>query len=286
MDKPMRGKQGLPAPVDLSVRIYSRLLAAYPGRFRAEYEYHMLQLFRDVCRNVYQRGGLVGIILLWVRTSLDLVRTTVEEHIERGIEMNREKFVQWSGWALMAGAILFTAGLILGNFDSQWEDPIGGIDAFYEISQIVGMGLGQILFVIGLLGLRSGYAVRSGSLGGGLLIAAITGGVVSLGGMMLMNSSDAGWTVWVIGLLTMTLALAVFGVVAMRRKVFSRWNFAPLLAGGMLPAMLGIGLAFESVGGSLGDWPIVLTFSATSIGMILLGYRMQADVEVTPPALA
>lgn len=286
MDKPMRGNQGLPAPVDLSIRIYSKLLAAYPGQFRAEYEYHMLQLFRDVCRNVFQRGGLAGMTSLWMRTSLDLIRTTVEEHIERGIEMNREKFVQWSGWALMAGAILFTAGLILGNFDSQWEDPIGGIDAFYEISQIVGMGLGQILFVIGFLGLRSGYAARSGNLGGGVLIVAIAGGVVSLGGMTLMNTTDAGWTIWVSGLLTMTLALAVFGVVAIRRKVFSRWNFAPLLAGVMLPALFGIGSASEAVGGSTRDWVIVLFFSATAVGMILLGYRMQADVEALPTAVA
>jgi hypothetical protein len=268
----MSAKHGLPAPVGLSVRIYSKLLAAYPGQFRAEYGYHMQQVFRDTCRQTYKRGGIAAMVALWSRTALDLLRTTVEEHIERGIEMNREKFVQWSGWALITGAILFTAGLILGNFDSQWEDPIGGVDAFYEISQIVGMGLGQMLFVIGFLGLRSGYAVRSGKLGGGVLIVAIAGGVISLGGMTLMSTTDAGWTIWISGLLTMTLALA-----------FSRWNFAPLLAGVMLPALFGIGLAFETVGGS-SDWVIVLFFSATAIGMILLGYRMQADIEASPRA--
>jgi hypothetical protein len=282
----MRGDQGLPGPVDLSVRVYSTLLAAYPGRFREEYGSQMLQVFRDVCRHEYKQGGLLGVTALWLRTSLDLVRTTVEEHIERGIEMDREKFVKWSGWALMAGAILFAAGLILGNFDSQWEDPIGGVDAFYEISQIAGMGLGQIFFVIGLLGLRSGYADRSGRLGAILLIAAITGGVVSLAGMTVMNTSEFGWAAWMSGLLALTLALAAFGLVTMRRRVFSGWNFAPLLAGVFLPVLLVVGLAIESSGGTLGDWIFVLGTSGTSIGLILLGYRMQADIGTVPAPIA
>ncbi len=278
----MRGDQGLPAPVELSVRVYSTLLAAYPGRFRAEYGAPMLQVFRDICRREYRRGGLWGMAALWLRTTLDLVRTTVEEHVERGFEMDREKFVKWSGWALMAGAILFSAGLILGNFDSDWNDPIGGVDAFYEISQIAGMGLGQLLFVVGLLGLRSGYANRSGGLGAFLLIAAIVGGVISLGGMTIMNTSEAGWTAWVAGLLTMTLALASFGIVTMRRQVFSSWNFAPLLAGIFLPLIFVVGSAIESNGGLLGDWIFVLGTSGTSIGLILLGYRMQADIDRVP----
>jgi hypothetical protein len=285
-ERPVRAKHGLPAPVGLSVRIYSWLLAAYPGRFRAEYGYHMQQVFRDACRHTYRQEGVTGMAALWLRTTLDLVRTTVEEHVERGIEMDREKFVKWSGWVLMAGAILFAAGLILGNFDSDWNDPIGGVDAFYEISQIAGMSLGQIFFLIGLLGLRSGYADRSGRLGAILLIAAITGGVVSLAGMSVMNTSEAGWAAWVAGLLTMTLALAGFGLVTMRRKVFSSWNFAPLLAGVFLPVLFVVGFAIESSGGSLGDWIFVLGTSGTSIGLLLLGYRMQADIDAAPTALA
>jgi len=142
----MRERNWAPASIDLSVRIYTWLLAAYPERFRTEYGPHMAQVFRDVCRRESLRGGLPGVATLWARTSLDLVRTSVEEHIDRGIDMNRENFVRWSGWALMAGAVLFAAGLIIGSFDSNWSDPIGGFDAFYEVSQIVGIVLGQILF--------------------------------------------------------------------------------------------------------------------------------------------
>ncbi len=71
--------------------------------------------------------------------------------------MDRESSSAGVVGLLIAGAVLFAAGLIIGNFDSNWEDPIGGVDAFYEISQIVGMGLGQILFVDRTAGTAEGF---------------------------------------------------------------------------------------------------------------------------------
>jgi hypothetical protein len=239
----------------------------------------MAQVFRDVCRRDYNRRGLSGMTALWARTSLDLIRTTVEEHIERGIDMNREKFVRWSGWALAAGGVLFTAGLILGSFDTSDIDPIGGPNAVYEIGQIVGLVLGQILFVIGLLGLRAGYAGRSGSLGAALLLLAAIGSVVSLGGLLAMSAYENGWLVWMGGYLTMNASLAVFGIVAVRRRVFSRWNFAPVLAGIGIPLLFGIGVVgVDSASGQAPEWGSFLAVGLTAIGLILIGYRMQADV--------
>jgi hypothetical protein len=240
----------------------------------------MAQAFRDVCRRDYRRGGLPSMASLWARTSLDLIRTTVEEHIERGIDMSREKFVRWSGWALVAGAILFAAGLILGSFDSFDMDPIGGADAIYEYGQAAGLVLGQILFVIGLLGLRAGYASRSGSLGAGLLLLTVVGSVVSLGGLLILSSIEAGWEVWMGGYLAMTVTLVIFGIVAMRRRVFSRWNYAPILAGIGIPLLFGIGIAgVDSVNGTAPEWSALLAVVMTSVGLILIGYRMQADVS-------
>lgn len=280
----MRRSSWAPATIDLSVRFYNWLLAAYPNQFRAEYGALMAQVFRDVCRRDYRRRGLTGVTALWARTTLDLVRTAVEEHIERGIDMNREKFVRWSGWALMAGAILFAAGGVVGSFDSNYADPIGGVDAFYEIGQIAGLVLGQMLFVVGLLGLRAGYAERSGALGTGLLWVAVVGGAVSLGGMIAMNSTDVGWAAWLLGLLVMTLTLAIFGVVAMRRKVFSRWNFAPLLAGVFMPTGVLVSVILDSLRPGWQpppSWVTPLFVAGTAIGLILLGYSMQAEAGRT-----
>ena len=270
----MRGSNWAPATIDLSVRIYTRLLAVYPDRFRAEYGHHMSQVFRDVCRRDYQRRGMTGMTSLWARTLLDLIRTTVEEHIERGLHMNHEKFVRWSGWALMGGAILFAAGQVIGNLDPNRNDPIGGVGASYEIGAIVGLALGQVLFVIGFLGLRAGYMERGGSLGGMALIVSVIGAGLSLAGILMMGvtESELAWQAWAIGLLMMTLGLAVFGVVALRRKVFARWNFAPLLAAVTLLLPLS-GLA--------GEWVSAVTVAAFSIGLILVGFRMQAEAGRT-----
>jgi hypothetical protein len=274
----MQDRSGTPTAINLSVRMYKWLLAAYPGQFRAEYGHHMTQVFRDTCRRDYRRG-LSGMTSLWARTSLDLIRTTVEQHIERGLDMNREKFVRWSGWALAAGGILFAAGLILGSFDTSDIDPIGGPNAVYEIGQVVGLVLGQILFVLGLLGLPSGYGRRSGGLGAALLVLAILGSVVSLVGLLAMSSYEDGWLVWMGGFLAMNVSLAVFGIVAVRRRVFSRWNFAPILAGIGIPLLFGIGIVgVDSVGGQAPEWGSFLAVGLTSIGLILIGYRMQADI--------
>ena len=165
------------------------------------------------------------------------------------------------------------------EYASNGSDPIGGVDAFYEIGQIAGVVLGQVLFVVGLLGLRAGYAARSGSLGAGLLLIAVVGGAVSLGGMLIMSSTEFGWNIWMLGMLTMTLTLAVFGAVAMQRKVFSRWNFAPLMAGVGMPVLLFAGLILDPGDGVAPEWAAFLAVGLTSVGLVLVGYRMQAESE-------
>jgi hypothetical protein len=44
-----------------------------------------------------------------------------------------------------------------------------------------------------------------------------------------------------------------------------------------------VSFAIESSGGLLGDWIFVL---GTSIGLLLLGYRMQADIDIAPAPIA
>jgi hypothetical protein len=74
--------------VTVSVKIYERLLAAYPANFRREYGPAMLQLFRDQCRDAWsagRRGGLAG---LWLRVLLDWAKTSVVEHL---LNMHRKE---------------------------------------------------------------------------------------------------------------------------------------------------------------------------------------------------
>lgn len=74
--------------VERSCRLYQRLLALYPKRHREEYGGAMSQLFRDQCRDAWSEGRKRGMINLWVRALLDLLKTSVLEHLSN---LNRRK---------------------------------------------------------------------------------------------------------------------------------------------------------------------------------------------------
>ena len=75
-----------PKSVTLSVRIYLRMISAYPPNFRSEYSQPMLQVFRDSCRQAHQDGGTLALHALWARTALDYLKTLIEEYARGGYE--------------------------------------------------------------------------------------------------------------------------------------------------------------------------------------------------------
>ncbi len=70
-----------PKPVALSCKIYDRLLALYPMEHRREYGALMAQLFRDQCRDAWTQARGWALLLLWLRTSVDLMKTSTLEHL-------------------------------------------------------------------------------------------------------------------------------------------------------------------------------------------------------------
>jgi capsular polysaccharide biosynthesis protein len=67
--------------VAVSVRLFQRLLAAYPKEHRREYGPAMAQLFRDQCRDAWGDARGWGLIRLWLRVLPDLIKTSLLEHI-------------------------------------------------------------------------------------------------------------------------------------------------------------------------------------------------------------
>ncbi len=67
--------------VEASLKIYRRLLAAYPHEHRQEYGRPMEQLFRDQCRDAWNDTRSWGLVKLWMRVIPDLLRTSVSEHL-------------------------------------------------------------------------------------------------------------------------------------------------------------------------------------------------------------
>jgi uncharacterized protein involved in exopolysaccharide biosynthesis len=75
---------------ELSHKLYQRLLAAYPRSHRQEYGGAMAQLFRDQCRDAWAEGRGRGLVILWLRTLPDLVKTSF---LERCASFNPGKFM-------------------------------------------------------------------------------------------------------------------------------------------------------------------------------------------------
>ena len=67
--------------IALSLRFYRQLLRLYPQAYRAAYEMEMLRVFKNQCLEVYQRQGRLGILLLWLRTLIDVSITVIREHL-------------------------------------------------------------------------------------------------------------------------------------------------------------------------------------------------------------
>jgi len=65
--------------ITLSARLYRMLLILYPSEYRHEYGEVMLQLFRDVSRDRYRRGGRAGLAGWWCAALLDLGRTVIAQ---------------------------------------------------------------------------------------------------------------------------------------------------------------------------------------------------------------
>ena len=76
--------------MNVSIRLYSWLLLAYPLEFRRAFGDQMVQVFRDCYRAEAGSGSLAG---FWFRTLVDLVITAAKERSDnsgrKGIFMNR-----------------------------------------------------------------------------------------------------------------------------------------------------------------------------------------------------
>ena len=77
----------------VSNRAYHLLLAAYPSGFRHIYGRHMAQVFQDCCRDAYQQGGSIGVMVLWLVALYDLGTNALGEHISALVQDIEEKNV-------------------------------------------------------------------------------------------------------------------------------------------------------------------------------------------------
>jgi hypothetical protein len=69
----------LPQSVRWSVRIYEKILLAYPAEFREKFASEMILLFHELATEAIRRRGRFGLFLFWCRVLGDLLRTAPQE---------------------------------------------------------------------------------------------------------------------------------------------------------------------------------------------------------------
>lgn len=282
----MIGRASDVLPVALSVRLYRLFLIVYPKSFRREYGPHMLQVFRDYSLRVYDRSGLSGMLSLWALTLLDLLRSMVEQHLQKETFMSKDTLIRLSGWALIAGGIASGIGFAVVLFD--WTGSSSGLrlSGVWEGLMVVAFFYGPIGVALGSLGLRARFGEAVGGLArNALLLGAIGGTALMLIGDYMQSARvgqyDNGFGIWTYGLALTFVMLEVYGILALRRKPQSRWNGLAALAGAPITLLVAI---TALVGASNGTPPlgVVLFVSAMmalmSVALVMLGFLVQSDL--------
>lgn len=274
-----------PSAVSFSISLYSLLLATYPSGFRHEYGPHMAQVFRDYTLRSYRLNGLPGLLDLWIHTLLDYVKSVIEEYLQKGIHMSKQKFIRLSGWALLLGAITFLVGWLIDLRLSQPYDPRNflsePIDLYLEYATMVLIPGSLLFFMVGMVGLYLRYRDEINGLGNGGLIVGIFGGVLSFAGSILFaTDSELSWGIFFTGFMLYFLGLAIFGIATLRDTPLPRWKALPLLTGIWFPL-----LVIVTNGKDWGDMVVIdfVVYALTAIGLAGMGYLLQSDSQPANP---
>jgi len=108
--------------------------------------------------------------------------------------------------------------------------------------------------------------------GFGLWLSVLGAGAMSVAGVLSdWFRIDAGWFLLMIGILSHTIGLLLFGIANLRTRALPRWNGLPLLIGlfgGLVPIVAGILL------GENADWPLMMLFGVLGGGWGLLAWQL------------
>ncbi len=261
-----------PSLIATSERIYTALLILYPTSYRRDYGPQMVQVFRDMSRDMYARQGVAGIARWWCATLLDLVRTTVEQWGKVRFAMSRTLLMQLTGILLIVGGACAALASI-----SQLQPG-----SHYTYRDLYQLSMWMIMPTYLLLGSASfGLALRYGTPVGQIGRLALI--VMGIGGLLMAvvfvpaMLVDSLWMVMMAGLLTHTIGTLLFGCLHLWKPVLPVFRWLPLLAGAA-PLLMFFGILRTSAGNGadLGTFAYLVIFGAVWIVIGLSVQRQQA----------
>lgn len=230
-----------------SVAIYRRLLWLYPAAFRRAYGAQMMQVFRDSCRQAQQERGLPGVIVLWLATLVDLLRSALAEHLSEGPIMSRPFYIRMSSLLTLVGAAIELL-LNIGESTSWFIPGYTGHLAQVSMGLLIGVAFAPIVcWTFGLAGLLLVQRGRVGRVSASLALLAL-GAELAVGIIAylhiaplvtILEGSLGLFAALGLGLLQadgliLGVALIVCGAVTLKAHLLPRWNAVPLLLGLLL----------------------------------------------------
>jgi hypothetical protein len=260
------GTREAPWAVRLSVQLYRRLLIAYPEGFRRQYGPHMVQVFRDCCREASHAEGAVGLGRYWLIAFGDLMVSALAERRREEVHMSRTFWVRLGSLAGIVGGVtaaLFAAlDLVLAVFQLMDENSPLGL-AIFPVQVATGRAVPALwlLYLLALIGLQARGVNRAGVLGWVGISAAVLGAVLiglgtGLDAVIMYSQADGcrtplncnyydpdnyllmGFLAGFSGSVILAIGMILYGIAALRRRFLSRRNGLPLVVGVM--ALLGI----------------------------------------------
>jgi hypothetical protein len=203
--------------------------------------------------------------------------------------MTTSKFIRLSGWSLMLGAVTFFLFILLEFLAIDLYNPYGPMGSYAGFGFLLSVWVTPILFGIGLLGLRTRYGDEVGSFGKNvLLLGAIAGPVINFIGISIPEIGNWGWLLPFTGNAVLLACLSIFGISAWSAKPLPRWNSLPFFAGVWYPLIVVLILTYEVTGAPQTplSTPAFIGIPLQCVLLVLLGYRLQADVLEETPAIA
>ena len=135
--------------------------------------------------------------------------------------MTKEKFIRLGGVSLtLAGVTMLVAFGIGGMYQSSF-----GATQTYETIQDVLWAAVPLLFATGLFALRAQYRESLTGLGNGSLLLGGILALISFVGLLATAFSangDSAWFFFIFGLLSMSIAIMLFGIVTIPTKPLAK----------------------------------------------------------------
>lgn len=252
------------SPVGRHERVYRRLLRLYPVAFRTRFGDEMVQLFGDLLHASRAQDEPIGVTRLWFRTLWDLVATASSEQ-------GRERSVAHSLSApptvtsRVLGVLgIAGGGLLLAAFipDIPWGD-----DGFNL--RLVLFNIGAIAIVVAVHRRQAPAARRLSYVGAIPAIAAnawyLMMILLAVGRPVFPEPDPEFRLVFFWAGVALWLSDALFGIVALRIGVVTRWGALALTVGALLA-----GLGMDRLGLATGPLASIYVPVALS-GVFLVG---------------